>query len=392
EIAMERLELINFYCFKGKNDFNNFRVLIAGGGTGDSTIYLAEQLRNKNAEVVYLDVSESSMAIAKQRAECRGLTNITWLHGSLLNLNDDIGLFDYISCTGVLHHLADPIFGLKCLHHCLAKNGAIGLMLYGQYGRTGVYQMQQLMKLINADEEYLPQKVENTKLTLKELPKTNWFCHNEEFFIDHQNGNDNGLVDLLLHEQDRAYSIIEIYEMLNDTCLNLVEFSCVKMRMSYRPEQYIENPKLLAKIKTQSVMKQQAIAELLVGAFKKHEFYASKEEGTKAEFKDMSNILFFFPQEKYNNLGRELALAMSNNHGKAITMKHISGFEFEVLSSRITWLIFEKIDGKTTLKDIFSKVLKEINDPSVTIEQIAAHFEPIYYQFQKLDWLLLKSE
>jgi SAM-dependent methyltransferase len=331
------------------------------------------------------------MAIAKQRAKTRGLTNITWLHGSLLNLSEDIGVFDYISCTGVLHHLADPLSGLTCLYNCLAKKGAMGLMLYGQYGRTGVYQLQQLMKLINANEDQLSQKVENTKLTLKSLPKTNWFRHNEELLVDHKNESDNGLVDLLLHEQDRAYSITEIYELLNDAHLNLVEFSCVKMRMSYRPEQYIENHELLEKIKSYDVKQQHAIAELLVGAFKKHEFYVSKEIDTKAEFKDFSNIPFFFPQKNYESLGKDLAKVMSTNPGKKITMKHLSGFEFEVLSSQITWLMFDKIDGRTSLEDMFSMVLKEVSDPNITIEDIVAHFEPIYSQFQQLDWMLLKS-
>ena len=147
EIGIERLDLINFYCFKGACDFNNFRVLVAGGGTGDSAIFLAEQLRNTSAEIWYVDISRASMDIAKKRAEKRNLTNINWLHGSLLAIDDEIGKFDYISCTGVLHHLDDPLLGLKSLKSLLSTSGAMGLMLYGEYGRTGVYQMQQLMKM-----------------------------------------------------------------------------------------------------------------------------------------------------------------------------------------------------------------------------------------------------
>src|SRR5881396_4298657 len=70
------LELINFYCFKGRSNFSQeFRVLVAGGGTGDQTIFLAEQLRyNRRAEVVHLDFSANSIAMAKQRAQVRRLT------------------------------------------------------------------------------------------------------------------------------------------------------------------------------------------------------------------------------------------------------------------------------------------------------------------------------
>src|SRR2546422_7193402 len=82
------LELINFYCFKGRNNFSQeCRVLVAGGGTGDQTIFLAEQLRyNRRAEVVHLDISEKCNEIAKRRAEVRKLANITWVHGSVLDL------------------------------------------------------------------------------------------------------------------------------------------------------------------------------------------------------------------------------------------------------------------------------------------------------------------
>ena len=52
-----------------ENFNNNFRCLIAGSGTGDSTIYLAEQLKDKNAEIIYLDFSKPSMEVAQKRAE-----------------------------------------------------------------------------------------------------------------------------------------------------------------------------------------------------------------------------------------------------------------------------------------------------------------------------------
>ena len=72
------LEKINHYCFQGKQSFNNFRALVAGGGTGSAAIFLAEQLRHKkNAEIVYIDISKQSMDVARERAAIRGLDNIT---------------------------------------------------------------------------------------------------------------------------------------------------------------------------------------------------------------------------------------------------------------------------------------------------------------------------
>ncbi len=62
---LDDLAMINHYCFSGKQTFRNrFRVLIAGGGTGDSTIFLAEQLRHTDAEIVHLDISRAAIEVA----------------------------------------------------------------------------------------------------------------------------------------------------------------------------------------------------------------------------------------------------------------------------------------------------------------------------------------
>ena len=70
---LDDLAMINHYCFTGKATFRDgFRVLVAGGGTGDTTIFLAEQLRETDAEIVHLDFSSASLAIAQGRAAIRG--------------------------------------------------------------------------------------------------------------------------------------------------------------------------------------------------------------------------------------------------------------------------------------------------------------------------------
>ena len=102
---LDDLAMINHYCYAGRQTFQDrFRVLVAGGGTGDSTIFLAEQLRHTNAEIVHLDLSQAAIEIARQRARMVGLDNITWVHESLLALpGRGLGQFDYINCIGVLN-------------------------------------------------------------------------------------------------------------------------------------------------------------------------------------------------------------------------------------------------------------------------------------------------
>ncbi len=96
--GLDELAAVNQNCYRGRRDFRSgFRVLVAGGGTGDATIFLAEQLRQTDAQIVHLDLSEASLRIAKQRARHRGLYHrIRWKWASLLQLDPlDLGRFDY---------------------------------------------------------------------------------------------------------------------------------------------------------------------------------------------------------------------------------------------------------------------------------------------------------
>ena len=64
--------------------------------------------------VTYLDRSQAAMRVARARAEARGLTNIDWVQGSILDLPRlGLGPFDYIDCCGVLHHLPESGVGSR---------------------------------------------------------------------------------------------------------------------------------------------------------------------------------------------------------------------------------------------------------------------------------------
>ena len=63
------------------------RALVAGGGTGDGAIMLAQQMATagRPGRVSYLDRSAAAHGVARARAEARGLT-LDWHTGSLLDL------------------------------------------------------------------------------------------------------------------------------------------------------------------------------------------------------------------------------------------------------------------------------------------------------------------
>src|SRR5206468_607028 len=155
----------------GRRDFRQpFRVLVAGGGTGDAVMMLGQHLADRGcpAELVYLDLSTASRAIAEARAAVRGLTTVRFVTGSLLELPSlGLGRFDYIDCCGVLHHLPDPGAALSLLAGALSDTGGIGLMLYGAVGRTGVYDLQAILRRLAPIEMPAAQRVETARRRLQ---------------------------------------------------------------------------------------------------------------------------------------------------------------------------------------------------------------------------------
>jgi len=273
------MDAVNHHCFKGKQDFRNFRVLVAGGGTGDSLIAWAEQLRGKeNSSVVYIDMSEISAGIARKRADIRKLDNITWINDSILNIPDlNLGQFDFIECSGVLHHLKDPDVGLSALASVLKSGGGMNLMVYAPYGRTGIYQVQNLMRLVNGDEKTSRKKIKNTKEILKALPQYHWFNASKLLGIATYDDaeNDAGIYDLFLHAQDRPFTILEVHNWLERCGLKMAsEPGCCYNQLLYLPEQHIKDKNLLTMVQKYPLKIQQAISEALSVKLTKHEFYA----------------------------------------------------------------------------------------------------------------------
>ncbi len=264
---------INHYLFAGRRDFADpFRALFAGGGTGDGTIMLAQQLAELGApsDLVHLDPSSAAQGIAAARAKIRGLTSIRFQSGSIEELDGlGLGRFDYIDCCGVLHHLEDPAAGLAALARALAPGGGIGLMVYGALGRTGVYHAQAMLRMLADAADPAAARLDRARRLLKQLPRTNWLIRNP-FVGDHLRAGEAGLYDLLLHARDRAYTVPELAKLAASAGLSVV--SLIEPAR-YAPESYLTDPVLRERVPRLGTLERAALAELIAGDLKVHIAY-----------------------------------------------------------------------------------------------------------------------
>ncbi|APX11818.1 class I SAM-dependent methyltransferase [Tateyamaria omphalii] len=255
---------MDHWLWGGARDWSQpLRALVAGGGTGDALIQLAQKLTDAGRpyDITYLDLSQASRRIAEKRAEVRKLTGITFITGSLLDAAQ-YGPFDYIDCCGVLHHLPEPQAGFDALAAALKPDGGMGLMVYAPHGRAGVYPLQAAFSALLAD---LPpeKQLKAAKRIFDRLPEAHPFKHNARV-VDHRNG-DAGFYDLLLHSQDRPFTITELIGALTAAGL---DYAGSPEPMLYDPSTLLDDTPDL----DQTALMQ--LAEDLRGTFKTHVVYA----------------------------------------------------------------------------------------------------------------------
>ena len=128
------------------NKFVNPNVLIAGCGTGKH-ITIAE--RYLNANILGVDLSLASLAYAKRKTEELGFKNIEFLHADILQLKNLNRKFDVIECVGTLHHMKDPLTGLKVLLDLLEPHGFLKLGLYSEIARQHIVKAREFIKKKN---------------------------------------------------------------------------------------------------------------------------------------------------------------------------------------------------------------------------------------------------
>jgi SAM-dependent methyltransferase len=244
-------------------------ILVAGCGTSQAAAYA---LREADAQITAIDISETSLRHTRDLQQKYSLQNLD-LHRLAIEEVGELGrIFDQIVCTGVLHHLPDPDLGLRALRNVLAPNGAMQLMVYAGYGRAGIYMIQEYCRLLRVgatDEE-----LRDLGTTISALSSDHPIAGLVRRAADFR--RPDALADALLHPQDRAYTVPQLYTWLERCGL---KFGRWFEQAPYLPQcGAIASMPHAARLTSLAPPLQHAAVELLRGTMTKHSFIAYRDD------------------------------------------------------------------------------------------------------------------
>jgi SAM-dependent methyltransferase len=244
-------------------------ILVAGCGTSQAA---AHAMREPDAQVTGIDISETSLRHTRELQRKYGLRNLD-LHRLAIEEVGELGQeFDEVVCTGVLHHLPDPDAGLRALRGVLKPDGAMHVMVYAAYGRAGIYVMQEYCRLlgVRANEEEL----QDLGATIGALSDDHPIAVVARRAKDFR--RPDALADALLHPQDRAYAVPDLYAWLERCGFS---FGRWFEQAPYLPQcGAIAKMPHAARLRSLPPPAQHAAVELLRGTMTRHNFIAYRTD------------------------------------------------------------------------------------------------------------------
>jgi SAM-dependent methyltransferase len=201
-----------------------WRILDAGCGTGVSTDYLCHL--NPEATVLAVDISAGALEVARERTRRSGaaaqVRELRIERRSLLDLEGE-GPFAYINSVGVLHHLDQPLQGLRALADLLLPGGLLHLFLYAKGGRWEIHRSQRALGLMGVGTG--GEGLRLGRELFRVLPQDNRLRRHHERRWALDTAADANFADMYLHPQETSYDLAGLMALVEASGLRFAGFS-----------------------------------------------------------------------------------------------------------------------------------------------------------------------
>jgi SAM-dependent methyltransferase len=192
----------------------NPRILVAGCGTGQHAVMTAR--RFPGSSVLAVDLSLASLAYARRKTIELGIRNVEYRQADILALGALAERFDLIECSGVLHHLEDPLAGWRILAGLRKPGAPMRIGLYSETGRRAVARARELIAARGLRPDAAG--IRAARAEIRRDPKLAQLARNEDFF------SMSGCRDLLFHVQEHRFTLPQVESMLSRLGLEFLGF------------------------------------------------------------------------------------------------------------------------------------------------------------------------
>ncbi|WP_009634172.1 class I SAM-dependent methyltransferase [Synechocystis sp. PCC 7509] len=280
------------FCTGQKPQKQDIRILDAGCGSGVSTEYLVHL--NPQAQVVGIDISEGTLAVAKERCQRSKADRVQFHQLSLYDADQIEGEFDLINSVGVLHHLDDPIRGIQALAKKLAPGGLMHIFVYGELGRWEISLMQRAIALLQKDKGDYRDGVEVGRKLFASLPENNRIVKREKERWSMENQRDECFADMYVHPHEIDYNIETLFELIDASGLDFLGFSNPNF---WQIERLLgKEPSLQERVEKLSDRQIYRLIELLDPEVTHYEFFLGRAPLPKADWSVDATLLAAIPE------------------------------------------------------------------------------------------------
>ncbi len=204
-------------AFRPLDKESGIDILIAGCGTGQHSIETAQRFRD--ARVLAIDLSLTSLCYAKRKTQALGLRMLEYAQADILKSASLGRDFDLIESVGVLHHLDDPMQGWQVLLSLLRPGGFMRLGFYSEIARQDIVRIRAFI----AEQGY-GRTAEEIRRARQDLVR----CAFGAGFDNALKFNDFFSVsecrDMLFHVQEHRLTIPQIESFLTEHNLQFLGF------------------------------------------------------------------------------------------------------------------------------------------------------------------------
>jgi SAM-dependent methyltransferase len=348
EIYNENVLRAEFHLLWPNKEYRaDLDVLIAGCGTWQAAKYA---FVHPAARVVAVDVSTTSLEHTERLKQKHGLTNLTTKQVAIESVNELDQRFDHIICTGVLHHLADPDAGLRALRSVLKPDGAMYLMVYAPYGRTGVYMLQDYCRRLGIGASQ--QEINDLVAVLQRLPPHHPLLASQGGSREFMKGD--ALADALLNPRDRSYSVPQLYEFIEHNGLTLARWY---WQAAYLPQcGAIANTPHTARLAALPEREQYIEMELWRGLMANHSFVVHRNDmnGDASVRFDEEHYLRYVPVRMPWTMCIQERLP-PGAAGVLVNQTHLFNDLFLIIDPQEKQM-FDAIDGRRSIRAIVEEV------------------------------------